>query len=331
MNILSIETSCDETSIAITQNGKKILSNIIVSQVKYHKKFGGVVPEIASRKHSENITLILKEALDKSKLKIQEIDLIAVTQGPGLISSLFVGINAANTLAYIYQKPLIGVNHLIGHIYSAQIENDLKFPSLVLLISGGHTELIYMSNHFNLKTIGSTLDDAVGEVYDKIARNLNLSYPGGPIIEKTAKKGEDIFHFTRPYLKNKNLNFSFSGLKSQIINFISQKPQDFISKNINNICASFQESISDVLIEKIKRAIAKFYIKQLIIVGGVASNKFLQKKIKNNFKNLEIIIPSQLYCTDQAAMIGIAAFYQYKIINKIETKYNLKENYISFF
>ncbi|MDC9032095.1 tRNA (adenosine(37)-N6)-threonylcarbamoyltransferase complex transferase subunit TsaD [Columbia Basin potato purple top phytoplasma] len=320
MIILSIETSCDETSISVTENGKNILSNIVWSQIKYHQEFGGVVPELASRKHVETITLVLQKALKEAKITPQEVDLVAVTQGPGLIGSLFAGINAANTFAYIYDKPLIGVNHLIGHIYSVQIEYELKFPSLILLVSGGHTELFYLKKHFEIEKIGTTLDDAVGEVYDKIARSLNLGYPGGPIIEKLSYEGKDNLSFTRPYLNNKNLNFSFSGLKSQIINFI-HNTKNF---NINNVCASFQGSIIDALINKTQKALSIYPSKQLVIVGGVASNQFLKKQFQIFFQDLELIIPSPKYCTDQAAMIGIAAYYQ-NIFGypKSKKKYNL--------
>jgi len=325
MIILSIETSCDETSIAVVKDGKDILSNVIFSQIKYHQKFGGVVPELASRKHVEIITLVLAEALRKAQINPREIDLVAVTRGPGLIGSLFAGVNAANTFAYIYDKPLIGVNHLIGHIYASQIENEIKFPSLVLLISGGHTELFYFNNHFQIKEIGTTLDDAVGEVYDKIARTLNLGYPGGPIIEKLASKGEDLFSFPRPYLKNKNLNFSFSGLKSKIINFINKRNN--IDSDINSICASFQSSVADVLITKTKRALNLYPSKELIIVGGVASNQFLKNQFKNAFPELKLIIPSPIYCTDQAAMIGVAAYYQNIFgSSKGKKEYNLTAN-----
>ncbi|PQP79809.1 tRNA (adenosine(37)-N6)-threonylcarbamoyltransferase complex transferase subunit TsaD, partial [Candidatus Phytoplasma phoenicium] len=309
MIVLSIETSCDENSIAITKNGKQVLSNVVFSQIKDHQKFGGVVPEIAARKHSEVITLIYEQALKEADVTIKDIDLIAVTQGPGLISALFVGINTANTLAYIHQKPLIAVNHLAGHIYSAQIENELSFPTLILLISGGHTELFYMKNHFDIQHIGYTLDDAVGEIYDKIARNLNLGYPGGPIIEELSIKGQDIYNFPRPYIKNKNLNFSFSGLKSKIINFIHHKKKALTPQNIANICSSFQQSVVDVLIEKTKRALGTFKTKQLVIVGGVAANNFIKKSFRKTFNSLEVIVPSIQYCTDQAAMIGIAAYY----------------------
>lgn len=322
MIVLSIETSCDENSVAITKNGKQVLSNVVFSQIKEHQKFGGVVPEIAARKHSEVITLIYEQALKEANVTIKDIDLIAVTQGPGLISALFVGINAANTLAYIHQKPLIAVNHLVGHIYSAQIENELSFPTLILLISGGHTELFYMKNHFDIQHIGYTLDDAVGEIYDKIARNLNLGYPGGPIIEKLSIKGQDIYNFPRPYIKNKNLNFSFSGLKSKIINFIHNKKKLLTPQNIANICSSFQQSVVDVLIEKTKRAIETFKTKQLVIVGGVAANNFIKQSFQKTFNSLEVIVPSIQYCTDQAAMIGIAAYYQNNFLQKGQKKYD---------
>ncbi|MEC4559014.1 MAG: tRNA (adenosine(37)-N6)-threonylcarbamoyltransferase complex transferase subunit TsaD ['Conium maculatum' witches'-broom phytoplasma] len=324
MNILSIETSCDETSVAVTQNGKKVLSNVVFSQIDFHKQYGGVVPEIASRKHVETITLILKQALEEAKMTPQEIDLVAVTQGPGLIGSLLLGINAANTFAYIHQKPLIGVNHLMGHLYSAQIENEIKFPALALLISGGHTELIYIEDHFKMKHIGTILDDAVGEVYDKVAKTLQLDYPGGPIIEKLALQGKDIFNYPRPYLKNKNLNFSFSGLKSKIINSIDHQKMSLQYKS--DIAASFQVSITEVLVKKTQRAMKIYPTNQLLIVGGVAANQFLINSFKKAFPRTEILTPSLKYCTDQAAMIGIAAYYQNKFSQPAEKKYKLNGN-----
>ncbi|MDO7983701.1 MAG: tRNA (adenosine(37)-N6)-threonylcarbamoyltransferase complex transferase subunit TsaD [Pigeon pea little leaf phytoplasma] len=321
MIILSIETSCDETSIAITRDGKEVLANETFSQIKYHQKYGGVVPEIASRKHLEVITYLLEQAFIKTKIKSQDIDLVAVTQGPGLIGSLLLGVNTANTWSYIHQKPLIGVNHLIGHIYSVQIENEIEFPALALIVSGGHTELLYLNNHFDIRKLGTTLDDAVGEVYDKIAKNLNLNYPGGPIIEKLALQGEAVFQFTLPYVKNNNLDFSFSGLKSQIINLINKNRLNLSDKLIYDICASFQKVIIEVLLIKIKRSLKKFPTKNLILVGGVASNLSLQKKFLQEFSNLRLLIPSLKFCTDQAAMIGIAAYYQYKF-RKPQELYN---------
>jgi N6-L-threonylcarbamoyladenine synthase len=328
MNILSIETSCDETSCAVTQNGKKVLSNVVFSQIKDHQIFGGVVPEIASRKHIKFMTLVLQQALTESQLTPQEIDLVAVTQGPGLVGSLLVGINAANVFAYIYQKPLLGVNHLLGHIYSAQIEHEINFPALVLLVSGGHTDLFYFTDHLKIKPLGTTLDDAVGEVYDKIAKNLNLPYPGGPFIDQLAKQGKDHYNLVRPYLKNDNLNFSFSGLKSTLVNLLMNKTTN--KMNIPDICASFQSSVIDVLYEKTKRALTQFPSKQLIVTGGVASNSGLRQKFMTSFSNLEIIFPSLQYCTDQAAMIGIAAYYQNQI-NKATNKYDFTANPNLFF
>ncbi|WP_349401890.1 tRNA N6-adenosine threonylcarbamoyltransferase [Candidatus Phytoplasma solani] len=320
MNVLSIETSCDETSVAISQDGKKILSNIVFSQIKDHQIFGGVVPEIASRKHVEVITLILEKAFKKATMTPQEIDLVAVTQGPGLIGSLLVGINAANVFAYTYQKPLLGINHLLGHLYAAQIEHQIKPNALILLVSGGHTELLYFKNHGQIEVLGTTLDDAVGEVYDKIAKALHLGYPGGPLIDKLANIGKDTYHFVRPYLKNNNLNFSFSGLKSYLVNLLLK--QNINELDIPNICASFQASIVDVLFAKTKRALNKYSIHQLIVTGGVAANSTLRKKFQTSFAALEVIFPSIQYCTDQAAMIGIAAFYQNQITQALY-KYNL--------
>ncbi|CAM11428.1 O-sialoglycoprotein endopeptidase-like protein [Candidatus Phytoplasma australiense] len=320
MNILSIETSCDETSVAITQDGKKVLSNIVFSQIKDHQMFGGVVPEIASRKHVELITLILEKAFQKACLTPQEIDLVAVTQGPGLVGSLLVGINAANVFAYTYQKPLLGINHLLGHLYAAQIEHQIKPNALILLVSGGHTELLHFKNHDQIEVLGTTLDDALGEVYDKIAKALHLGYPGGPLIDQLAQTGKDTYHLVRPYLKNNNFNFSFSGLKSHLVNLLlKQNIQDL---NIPNICASFQASVIDVLLTKTKRVLKKLPIQQLIVTGGVASNSALRKKMKETFLDLEVIFPSVQYCTDQAAMIGIAAFYQ-KNITPPSYKYDL--------
>ncbi|OIJ44622.1 tRNA (adenosine(37)-N6)-threonylcarbamoyltransferase complex transferase subunit TsaD [Rice orange leaf phytoplasma] len=328
MNILSIETSCDETSCAVTQNGKKVLSNVVFSQIKDHQIFGGVVPEIASRKHIQFMTLVLQQALKEANLTPQEIDLVAVTQGPGLVGSLLVGINAANVFAYTYQKPLLGVNHLLGHIYSAQIEHEINFPALVLLVSGGHTDLFYLTDHLQIKPLGTTLDDAVGEVYDKIAKNLNLPYPGGPLIDQLAQQGKDTYHLVRPYLKNDNLNFSFSGLKSTLVNLVMK--QNLKDINIPDLCASFQASVIDVLYEKTKRALTKYRAKQLIVTGGVASNSGLRQKFMASFANLEVIFPSLQYCTDQAAMIGIAAYYQ-KQITKASKKYDLTANPNLFF
>jgi len=315
MIILAIESSCDETSAAILKNGKEVLSHVIFSQIDLHKLYGGVVPELASRNHVLHILKVLDEALKQASITPSEIDLVAVTKGPGLIGSLLVGINAACAFAYANNIPILGVNHLYGHIYAANIENDLKFPLLALLISGGHTQLIYMNDHFKFDIIGQSLDDAVGEAYDKVARTLNLSYPGGPIIDKLSKLGKDNYNLPRVMINQKNYDFSFSGLKSAVINKIHNLNQKGEEVNVNDMCKSFQESVIDVLISKVKLAIKNYDVKQLVIAGGVAANKGLRLKIDQEIKDIEVIIPSFIYCTDNAAMIAAAAFKQLEIEN----------------
>lgn len=321
MIILAIETSCDETSVAVLKNEKEILSNIVLSQTDIHKVFGGVVPEIASRNHIKHISRILYEAIDQANIKIEDIDYVAVTKGPGLIGSLLVGINAASSFAFANNIPLIGVNHLIGHIYAANIEHEMKFPALALLISGGHTELIYMENHMKFKMLGTTHDDAVGEAYDKVARTLGLSYPGGPIIDKLAKLGNDTYNLPRPMIDQDNYDFSFSGLKSAVINLVHNKKQKNEEVDVNDMCRSFQESVIDVLIHKTKKASIDCNVKQIIVAGGVAANSRLRERIAKEIDK-EIVIPSMEYCTDNAAMIAVAAYY-YKEHNLVLNNYLL--------
>ncbi len=311
MIILAVESSCDETSVAIFENDKHVLSHIVLSQMDIHAIYGGVVPEIASRNHIVHMTRVFEQAIKESKIDIKDIDLVAVTKGPGLIGSLLVGINAATAFAFAHQIPLIGVNHLIGHIYAANIENDLKFPALALLVSGGHTELIYMKDHMEFKLLGTTMDDAVGEAYDKVARTLGLPYPGGPVVDKLAALGNDTYHLPRPYLDKTAYNFSFSGLKSAVINLVHNAEQRNEEININDMCASFQASVLDVLILKTRNAANKLDVKQIIVAGGVAANKGLRNRIFKEIPNRDIVIPSMKYCTDNAAMIAAAAFYQY--------------------
>ena len=313
MIILAVESSCDESSVALVEDGKKVLSHIILSQIDIHAVYGGVVPEIASRNHVVHMTRVFEQALNDAKLTPKDIDLVAVTKGPGLIGSLLVGINAATTFAFAHSIPLIGVNHLHGHIYAANIDNEIKFPALALLVSGGHTELIYMKNHMDFKLLGTTLDDAVGEAYDKVARTLGLSYPGGPIVDKLAQDGKDTYNLPRPFLDREAYNFSFSGLKSAVINLVHNAAQRDEEIRINDMCASFQASVLDVIIEKTKHASESFDIKQIIISGGVAANKGLRNRIFKEIPNKEIIIPKMEYCTDNAAMIGAAAYHQYLI------------------
>lgn len=310
MYILSVETSCDETSVSITKDGKEVLSNVVLSQIKIHEKFGGVVPEIASRSHIESMLYIFDEAIRTANIKVKDIDLVAVTQGPGLIGSLLVGINAATAFAYANQLPIVGVNHLLGHIYAAQIENEMKFPALTLLVSGGHTELLLVKDHMQIELLGTTLDDAVGEAYDKVARLLGLSYPGGPVVDKLAHLGKPTYTLPKPFLKNEPYNFSFSGLKSAVLNLIHNTKQRGEEIHTENLCASFQDVVTEVLVEKTHNAAKTLGVKQIIVAGGVAANKGLRERLQQSITDFEVIIPSFKYCTDNAAMIGIAAYYQ---------------------
>ena len=312
MIILAVESSCDETSVAIVKNGKEVLSNVVLSQIDIHQVFGGVVPEIASRNHIEYITRVFDEALEKANLTPKDLDLVAVTEGPGLIGSLLVGINAASAFAFAHNIPLMGVNHMLGHMYAASIDNEIKFPAMVLLVSGGHTELIYAKDHLDFEVIGQTYDDAVGEAYDKVARTLGLSYPGGPIIDKLAHEGSPIYELPRPVINQDNFDFSFSGLKSAVINLVHNNKQKGIELDPKDVAASFQESVLDVLITKTKQALEKHPSRQLIIGGGVSANKGLRKRVFEEIEGIEILIPKMMYCTDNAAMIGAAAYYQYK-------------------
>ncbi len=312
MIILAVESSCDETSVAVVKDGKEVLSNVVNSQIDIHKKFGGVVPEIASRNHIINMTYVFKEAIRKANITHDDIDLVAVTHGPGLIGSLLVGINAASAYALSYDKPIIGVHHLKGHIYAANIDNDLKFPLIALLVSGGHTELIYMEDHGKYEILGETLDDAVGEAYDKVARMLDLGYPGGPIIDALAEKGKDTYNLTRPYLDKDEYMFSFSGIKSAVNNIIYHASRKGEEINKANLACSFQEAVIDVLIYKLKLAVKNYNVDNIVIAGGVAANKRLRERVFKEIEGKNIIIPKMEYCTDNAAMIGAAAYYEYK-------------------
>ncbi len=310
MKILAIESSCDETSAAVVENGTKVLSCAVRSQIKTHAKFGGVVPEIAARDHVLAINFVVDQALKDAGIKLSEIDKIAVTQGPGLIGALFVGINAAQSLAMALDKPLIGVNHLVGHAYAAAIGKELKFPCLVLLVSGGHTELLILRSHLEFEHIGQTLDDAVGECYDKVARVLGFPYPGGKTIDDLAQTGNpEAFSFPRPILKQ-GFNFSFSGLKSAVINAYA-KIEDKANLNKADFAASFQKAVLDTIIYKTKKALKKYPdLKQLIVGGGVSANKGLRSALAKEIKGVEVLIPEFKYCTDNAAMIGAAAYFQ---------------------
>jgi N6-L-threonylcarbamoyladenine synthase len=312
--ILAIETSCDETSVSIIQNGFKEIATEVLSQIDVHALYGGVVPEIASRHHIESITIIVEEVLKKAHMKMEEIDAIAVTYGPGLIGSLLIGVQAAKTLAYVYNKPLVPVHHIAGHIYANNLVEPMQFPLIALVVSGGHTELIYMEKDFSFEKIGSTLDDAVGEAYDKVARVLNLPYPGGPAVDKLAHQGEDTYNLPLP-LDDDTYNFSFSGLKSAVINLVHNEKQRGNEINVPNLATSFQNRVVEVLTKKTMRAIKEYNVKNLIVAGGVAANQGLRERLSELAKkeNINLVIPAFKYCTDNAAMIGAAGYYAYKL------------------
>ena len=313
MLVLGVESSCDETSVSIVRDGKVVLSNAINSQIKIHEKFGGVVPEVASRHHVYQITLVFKEAFEAANIKPEEIDLVAVTMGPGLIGSLLVGVNAAKAFAMMYNKPIIGVHHLAGHIYANAIEHEMKFPLVALLVSGGNTELIYMKDHFSFEIIGETLDDAVGEAYDKVASVVGLPYPGGPHVDRLAHLGEDTYHLPRVYLDDDSFNFSFSGLKSAVINLNHNANQRGETIDVNNLCRSFQDSVTEVLVRKTLKLAKKLNVNNIIVAGGVSANKGLKERFLDEGKDFNISIPSIKYCTDNAAMIAVAGYYQHMV------------------
>lgn len=307
--ILALETSCDETSVSVIENGQTILSNSVLSQIESHKRFGGVVPEVASRHHVENITVMIEEALQEAHTTMADVDAVAVTQGPGLIGALLVGVNAAKALAFANNKPLIPVHHIAGHVYANQLQSGLKFPLIALIVSGGHTELVYMENHLQFEVIGETRDDAVGEAYDKVARKIGLPYPGGPAIDRLAAQGEDTYDFPRVWLEPDSYDFSFSGLKSAVINKLHQLEQKGEPVIPENVATSFQNSVVEVLVGKAMRACEAYGVKQLIVAGGVASNSGLRQalEVATSEKGIELAIPEPKLCTDNAAMIGAAA------------------------
>lgn len=311
---LSIESSCDETSIAVLRNGREVLSNVVNTQIELHKKFGGVVPEVASRKHIENIDEVLDEALKQANITLNDADHIAVTYGPGLAGALLVGLSYAKALAYTTDKPLVGVNHIEGHVSANYIEHkDLKPPFITLIVSGGHTHLVEVKNYGEYEILGRTRDDASGEAFDKIARAMELGYPGGPIIDKLAKQGnKNAIDFPRAYLDD-GYDFSFSGLKSAVLNYLNAKKMKKEDIIVEDVCASFQEAVVEVLSNKaIKAAIEKGY-NTIALAGGVACNSALREKITElgKTKNIDIKYPPIDLCTDNAAMIGCAGYYNF--------------------
>lgn len=310
--ILAIESSCDETSAAVVVNGRTLLSNIVASQIKSHMRFGGVVPEIASRHHVEQITQVIEEALVQAGKTMEEIDAVAVTIGPGLVGALLIGISAAKAVALAANKPLIAVNHMAGHIYANQLIEPLQFPLMALVVSGGHTELVYMPQDGQFEIIGETRDDAAGEAYDKIGRILNLPYPGGKKMDELAHIGEDVYDFPRAMIHEDHYDFSFSGLKSAVINCIhnaKQKGEEIVPENV---ATSFQASVVEVLVEKSKRALQEYPVKQFVLAGGVAANRGLrtglQEMMQSLYPTVTFSIPPMNLCGDNAAMIGAAAY-----------------------
>ncbi|ABS73024.1 tRNA (adenosine(37)-N6)-threonylcarbamoyltransferase complex transferase subunit TsaD [Bacillus velezensis] len=307
--VLGIETSCDETAASVVKNGNEIISNVVASQIESHKRFGGVVPEIASRHHVEQITLVIEEALLKAEMGFDELDAIAVTEGPGLVGALLIGVNAAKALSFAHQIPLVGVHHIAGHIYANRLIGELQFPALALVVSGGHTELVYMKEHGSFEVIGETLDDAAGEAYDKVARTMGLPYPGGPQIDKLAAVGTDSIPLPRAWLEEGSYNFSFSGLKSAVINTLHNASQKNEVIPPEDLAASFQQSVIDVLTAKTSKAAKEYGVKQVLLAGGVAANKGLRAALQQEFSHSgdpELVIPPLSLCTDNAAMIAAA-------------------------
>ena len=321
--ILGIESSCDETSFSIVKNGTEEIATVISSQIDIHKNYGGVVPEIASRAHIKNITFVLEECLEKANMNMEEIDAIAVTYGPGLIGSLLVGVEAAKTLAYLYNKPLVPVHHISGHIYANSLEKEMKFPLIALVISGGHTELIYMDKDYSFKKLGGTLDDAVGECYDKVGRVIDVEYPGGPIIDKMAVIGKHTYDLPIP-LNDDSYNFSFSGLKSAVINLVHNEKQRGNNIRKEDLAKSFQDVVVDVLTKKTMHALKEYNVKNLILAGGVAANKGIRNKFQELCEENKInyTFPSIKYATDNAAMIASSGYYAFKLGRRADLTLN---------
>ena len=310
--ILGIESSCDETSASIVKNGVEEIATVISSQIDVHKDFGGVVPEIASRHHVKNITMVLEECLEKANMTMDQMDAIAITYGPGLIGSLLIGLEAAKTLSFVYNKPLVPVHHIAGHIYANSLVKPLEFPLLAVVVSGGHTELIEMTKHYDFKKLGGTLDDAIGECYDKVARVINLEYPGGPKLDKLAHEGKPTYDLPVP-LKDDSYNFSFSGLKSAVINLAHNEEQRGNELRKEDLAGSFQRVAVESIINKVRKAITEKNIKHVIVAGGVAANQGLREAMTDlcNELNVDLSIPPMKYCTDNGTMIAAAGYFAY--------------------
>lgn len=312
--ILAIETSCDETAVALVKNGTEIMANVVASQIESHKRFGGVVPEVASRHHVEQITVVMEEALQQAGVTMEDITAVAVTEGPGLVGALLIGVNAAKALAFAHGLPLVPVHHIAGHIYANRLLTEMKFPLISLVVSGGHTELVLMKEHGSFEIIGETRDDAAGEAYDKVARTLNMPYPGGPHIDKLAQEGEAVLKLPRAWLEPDSYDFSFSGLKSSVINTVHNATQRGEVIKPEDLAASFQASVIEVLVEKTARAAREYGVDQVLLAGGVAANKGLRAALEAKFSDLpcELVIPPLHLCTDNAAMIAAAGSIAYQ-------------------
>ena len=314
MKVLAVESSCDETSVAVVKDGREVYSNVIASQIDTHKKFGGVVPEIASRQHVEAINTVLKEGLDQAGLKLEDIDIIAATKGPGLIGALLVGLSAGKALALATGKPFVGVNHIVGHVCANYISfKNLEPPFIGLIISGGHTYLIEVKDYVDFTLHGRTVDDAVGEAFDKVARSLGLAYPGGPLIDALAKKGKETIEFPRVMIKEDNYNFSFSGLKTAVLNYLNStrlRGKEIVTEDV---CKSFQEAVVDVLLEKSFRLAREKKMDKIVLCGGVSANSRIREAFEERGReeNIKIFYPELKLCTDNAAMIASAAYYEY--------------------
>ncbi len=311
--ILAIESSCDETACAIVKNGKEILSNIVSSQISTHTKYGGVVPEVASRIHVENISVVVEEALEKSNITMDDIDAVAYTKGPGLIGCLHIGVQAAKTIAWMYQKPLIPVHHISGHIYANGFVDELEFPLLALVVSGGHTELLYMKEDYDYTVVGSTQDDAIGEAFDKVARVMGLGYPGGVQIDRISKQGSANYKLPVPKTENE-FDFSFSGLKSAVLQLVAREKKAGREIIDADLACTFQTTAVDELVRKTLLAVEKYKPKHVVLAGGVAANSYLRKKISEDMKeysDIKLTIPPLFCCTDNAAMIAASGYIGY--------------------
>ncbi|MCS1352123.1 tRNA (adenosine(37)-N6)-threonylcarbamoyltransferase complex transferase subunit TsaD [Mechercharimyces sp. CAU 1602] len=326
--VLGLETSCDETAVSVVADGEHILSNVVASQMEVHQRFGGVVPEVASRRHVENITLVIQEALDQAEVKLNEITAIAVTQGPGLVGALLIGVSAAKALSFSTGIPLIPVHHIAGHIYANHLIQPLSFPLVALVVSGGHTELIYMKDHMQFERLGRTRDDAAGEAYDKVARLLQLPYPGGPQVEKLAQRGKPSYSLPRAWLEEGSFDFSFSGLKSAVMNTIHNATQRGEEIYSADLAASFQAAVIEVLVEKSLAAVKARGVNQLLLAGGVSANKALRSALtsRTNTTDVCLRLPPLSLCTDNAAMIAAAGTFAYQGGHRADFTLNANAN-----